>query len=76
MSNQRAGRFHGAGASDSEGGSIPLKALILFVTQAQQALEHIGEDESALRFEIFGDYLREDVANGARFEFTTKTLGL
>lgn len=73
--NQRPGRYHSAALHDS-GSAIPLSQLIRFVRAAQAALEKHGEDDSALRFEILGDYLQEDVVNGKPFEFTTKTLGL
>jgi hypothetical protein len=76
MSNQRRGRFHSASLNDEGGGQITLKELIDFVTQAQKSLEQNGEEDSALRFEILGDFLREDVANGTPFRFTTKALGL
>jgi hypothetical protein len=62
--------------NDEHGGNVSLKDLIYFVTQAQRALEEVDEEDSALRFEIFGDFLREDVANGKPFVFSTKALGL
>lgn len=74
--NQRAGRYHSAAMNDEGGGKIDLKDLIYFVTQSQRALEDAGESDAALRFEIFGDFLREDVANGKPFAFSTKALGL
>lgn len=73
--NQRPGRYHSAALHDS-GTSVPLSHLIRFVKAAQTALERHGEEDAALRFEIFGDYLQQDVVNGKPFEFTTKTLGL
>lgn len=76
MSNQRGGRFHAAAMNDEGGGNITLKDLITFVDKAQAALEDSGESDAALRFEIFGDYLKEDVASGQRFQFSNKALGL
>ena len=74
--NQRAGRYHAASLNDAGGGSIPLSQIIRFVRAAQAALERAKEEDSALRFEIFADYLEQDVVNGKPFEFTTKALGL
>lgn len=76
MSNQRDGRFHAAAMNDEGGGNISLKDLISFVDQAQKALEQANEPDSALRFEILGDFLKEDVTNGTPFRFTTRALGL
>ena len=73
--NQRAGKTHAAAMTD-DGGSISLGSLIKFVRDAQKALEYEEEVDAALRFEIFGDYLEQDVVNGAPFKFTTKALGL
>lgn len=75
--NQRAGRYHAASSNDDGGGNITLSQLIKFVRAAQVALENTPDEiDSAVRFEIFADYLEEDVANGAPFVFSTKTLGL
>jgi hypothetical protein len=75
MMNQRAGKTHLAAMTD-DGGSIPLGSLIKFVRSAQDELEHAMESDAALRFEIFGDFLEQDVANGIPFKFTTKAIGL
>ena len=74
--NQRAGRFHAASLNDSGGGNIALGDLIKFVRSAQDALEQTGESDSALRFEILGDFIENDVVAGAPFKFSTKALGL
>lgn len=73
--NQRSGKTHAAAAFDNRQ-TVDLAALIKFVADARFALEQEGEDESALRFELFEEYLREDVANGKPFGFTYKALGL
>lgn len=73
--NQRAGKTHAAAMTD-DGGSIPLGALIKFIREAQRNLGDCGEPDAELRFEIFGDFLEQDVANGTPFKFTTKALGL
>lgn len=75
MSNQRAGKTHAAAATDQRQ-SVDLQALIKFVAQARVALEENDEEDAALRFELFEDFLRNDVANGKPFGFTYKALGL
>lgn len=75
MSNQRAGKTYNAAATDHRQ-SVDLGALIKFAQQAQLALEQEGEDDSALRFELFADYLQNEVANGKPFGFTYRALGL
>ncbi len=72
--NQRSGKTHAAASNDRQ--SIDLGNLIKFVATARVALEEEGEDEAALRFELFEDYLRNDVASGKPFGFTYKALGL
>jgi hypothetical protein len=76
MSNQRGGRYHSAAMNDEGGGNITLQQLISFFAKAQDALEGAEEPDSALRFEIVKDWLKEDVTNGAPFVFSTKVLGL
>jgi hypothetical protein len=73
--NQRAGKTHSAAATDNRQ-MVDLAALIKFVSAARVALEQEGEEDSALRFELFEDFLRNDVANGKPFGFTYKALGL
>lgn len=75
MSNQRAGKTYNAAATDTRQ-SVDLAALIKYVSAARVALEQEGEEESALRFELFEDFLRNDVANGKPLGFTYKSLGL
>lgn len=73
--NQRRGKMHAAGLSDRQ--DVPLAKIIRFVRQAQAALEAENLDEEAARFEIFGDFLEEDVATGsAPLEFTYRSIGL
>lgn len=73
--NQRPGKTHSAAATDTRH-SIDLGALIKFAAQARVALEEAGEDDAALRFELFEDYLRNDVVNGKLFGFTYRSIGL
>lgn len=74
--NQRRGKTHAASGADN-GTTVNLQGLIRAVRDCQAALEAQGEEDSALRFEIFGDYLAEDVAEkGKPITFTTRMLGL
>lgn len=60
----------------SDGTGINLRSLLNFTRAAQKALEEEGEEDAALRFELFTEYLEKDVANGKPFGFTYKTIGL
>lgn len=60
----------------SDGTGINLRSLLAYARSAQKALEQEGEEDSALRFELFAEYLEKDVANGKPFGFTYKTIGL
>lgn len=73
--NQRAGKTHGAAATDNRQ-SVDLMSLIKFVQQAGVALAESGEEDAAHYFGMFEDFLREDVANGKPLGFTYKALGL
>lgn len=73
--NQRAGKTHGAAATDNRQ-SVDLMSLIKFVSTASVALAESGEEDAAHYFGMFEEYLREDVANGKPFGFTYKALGL
>lgn len=73
--NQRRGKMHAASMSDRQ--DVPLAKIIRFVRQAQAALEGEGLEDEATRFEIFGDFLEEDVATGSHpLEFTYRSIGL
>lgn len=60
----------------SDGTGVNLRTVLAYARSAQRALEQEGEEDSALRFELFADYLEKDVANGKPFGFTYKSLGL
>lgn len=73
--NQRRGKMQAAALSDRQ--DVPLAKIIRFVRQAQKALESEGLEDEAARFEIFGDFLEQDVATGAQpLEFTYRSIGL
>ena len=60
----------------ADGTGVNLRTLTAFVRQAHVALVQEGEEEAAHFFELFKDFLEQDVANGKPFVFTYKTLGL
>ena len=60
----------------ADGTGVNLRSVLNFARAAQKALENEGEEDAALRFELFAEYLQKDVANGKPFGFTYKTIGL
>ena len=60
----------------ADGTGVNLRTLSAFVRQAHVALVQEGEEEAAHFFEMFRDYLEQDVVNGSPFIFTNKVLGL
>ena len=60
----------------ADGTGVNLRTLTAFVRQAHVALVQEGEEEAAHFFELFRDYLEQDVVNGKPFVFTYKVLGL
>jgi len=60
----------------SDGTGVNYRSVLKFVEQAQVALEQEGETEAAHYFEMFGEYLKNDVIGGKPFGFTYKSLGL
>jgi len=72
MSNQRAGKTHSAALVD--GDKISLQTLINFCKEARNDLMKQGEEDSALRFEIFEDWLRNDFKGSLKYQ--SKMIGL
>jgi predicted HicB family RNase H-like nuclease len=60
----------------SDGTGVNLRTVVDFTKQAAEALRQEGEDDAAHYFEMFYEYLIQDVANGKPFGFTYKSLGL
>lgn len=60
----------------SDGTGVNLRSVVNYAKQAMVALQEAGEEEAALRFELFAEYLQNDVAGGKPFGFTYKSLGL
>ncbi len=71
---QRPAKTHAATLNDD--GNIRLSSLIAFIRKAQAELEEMGEEDSAIRFEIFADWLTDDYKPGTPFKFDFKALGL
>ena len=69
---QRAGKMHKAALGDSE--KINLRDLLDFVSKAKKNLDHAGESDASLRFEIFEDWLRNDYRG--RLKYESKMIGL
>lgn len=69
---QRNAKTHKATLSDSD--KITLHSLIEFCKNARKDLEHEGEDDSALRFEILEQWLRNDYRG--QFKYNSKMIGL
>lgn len=76
--NQRPGVFKQPMSSSDKGVTISAHSLVDFLTQAVEAFEKRGEDDVATRFEIFRDYVKEDVIeNKKTFSFNAGiSLGL
>lgn len=60
----------------SDGTGVNLRSLINYVRDAKTALKQSNEEEAAHYFEMFEEYLVQDVSNGKPFGFTYKSLGL
>ena len=73
--NQRSAKTYSAAATDNRQ-SVDLMSLIKFVRQARAALEEAEKEDAAHYFEMFEEYLVQDVANGKPFGFTYKALGI
>lgn len=57
--------------------NISLRALIQYAKDATSALEAEGDNDAALRWELFTEYLQKDVATGKKqFRFESVQLGL
>ena len=70
--NQRPGKYHKAALSD--GDKISLRSLVEFCKKAKVDLENAGEQDSALRFEILEDWLRNDFKGS--LVYSSKVIGL
>jgi len=55
--------------------AVNFRSLIEFVKQAQVDLEAAGDEDAALRFEIFYEYLINDF-RGGYLKYSSKALGL
>ena len=71
--NQRAGKTHKAALVDS-GDKIRYVDLVNFCKKAKLDLEQAGESDSALRFEILEEWLRNDFKGS--LQYSSKMIGL
>jgi hypothetical protein len=69
---QRNAKTHKAALSDSD--KISYKSLVEFCKKARIDLENAGEEDSALRFEVLEDWLRNDFKGS--FIYSSKMIGL
>lgn len=60
----------------SDGTNVNLRTVADYAKAATAALKEAGEDDAAHYFDMFYEYLIQDVANGKPFGFTYKSLGL
>lgn len=60
---------------DTDGDAVNFRSLIEFVKNAQRDLKEAGDNDAALRFEIFHEYLLNDF-KGGYLKYTSKALGL
>lgn len=71
--NQRPGKTHQAALRD--GDRIALRDLVDFLKEARVDLFAEGDDDAALRFELFEDYLRNNFTGG-KLKYKPGILGL
>jgi hypothetical protein len=71
--NQRKGKMHAAALNDTV--RVDLKDLLNVLKTAQTELYGAGEEEAAIRFEIFRDYLVNDY-RGGKLAYSTRMVGL
>jgi hypothetical protein len=74
--NQRIAKMKPASMSSFDDPVIRASTLIKFLEGAQLALEARGEEDSALRFECFKDYLRLDYKSGSSLTFSRTAIGM
>lgn len=68
---QRAGKKTSAVLSSDK---VSLMSLVTFIDAATRDLQKAGDDDAALRFELMGDYLRNDFRGS--LVYNSKILGL
>ena len=69
---QRNAKTHKAALSDQD--KISYKSLVEFCKKARIDLENAGEEDSALRFEVLEEWLRNDFKGS--FVYSSKMIGL
>lgn len=71
--NQRPGKTHAAALRD--GDRIALRDLVDFLNDAHKDLISEGDEDAALRFELFSEYLRTSFAGG-KLKYKPGIIGL
>ena len=71
--NQRPGKTHAAVLRD--GDKIALRDLVDFLNDAHADLISEGDDDAALRFELFSEYLRTSFLGG-KLKYKPGIIGL
>lgn len=74
--NQRIAKMKPASLLNHDDPNIRTSTLVAFLEAAQQALEARGEEDAAIRFECFKDYLRNDHKSGTPLVFRGRTIGM
>ena len=69
---QRAGRKTAAALNPDK---VSLMSLVTFCDKAREDLERAGDEDSALRFELLAEYLRNDFRGGSLI-YNSRILGL
>jgi len=60
----------------SDGTGVNLRSVAEYAKAAVVALNEAGEEDAAHYFDMFYEYLIQDVSNGKPFGFSYKSLGL
>ena len=71
--NQRPGKTHAAALRD--GDRIALRDLVDFLKEAQNDLVTEGDDDAAIRFDLFEEYLRNQFTGG-KLKYKPGIIGL
>lgn len=74
--NQRIAKMKPASLLNHDDPSIRTSTLVAFLEAAQQALEARGEEDAAVRFECFKEYLLNDYKMGSPLLFSKSAIGM
>jgi hypothetical protein len=74
--NQRVAKMKPASFMSHDNPTIRVHSLVKFLHDAQLACEAKGEEDSALRFECFKEWLEQDYKPGQTFQFSKTAIGM